>query len=93
VSGSERQTFEVGLEIGDRVGVQEEGLEDFRALRLEARFAVVRAGRGAAPIGSVLVARAAEVEDALVEDLRVTASHQHRVEVDQQACNDKSRDC
>lgn len=90
MTGLKRQTFHVGLKVEDGVRMQQEGFEDLAALCLEARFAVVRACTGAAPIGAVLVAGAAEVQDTLVQHLRVATPHQHRVEIRLgEACNEK----
>lgn len=61
-----RQSFYVGFEFSNGMRVQQEGLENFAALSLEARFAVVRTCTRATPVSSVLIARAAEVKNALV---------------------------
>jgi hypothetical protein len=67
--------------------VQQVWLQNLAAFRLEARFAVVRSSIAAAPISPVFVHGAAEVENALVKNLRVAASHQLRV----QLCNEKEK--
>lgn len=72
--------------------MEQKGFENFLALSLEASFAVVRSCARAAPVGSVLVAGAAEVEDALMKNLSVAAADQHRVELAQrETCNEKKK--
>lgn len=48
----------------------------------------MRSSAAASPVGSILVIGAAEVEDALVHDLSITAAHQLWVQV---ACKEKEQ--
>lgn len=68
--------------------MQQEWLQDLAAFGLEASFAVVRSRVAASPVCSVFIVGAAEVQDALVQDLRVAALHQLRVQL---ACNEKEK--